>query len=405
MPISAPAPRLAIVASHPIQHFCPLYRALSADGRLDLKVFFASDSGKTPYFDPAFGRHVDWGSDITDGFEHEYLPGFDSYDLTEQRGSKKLGERLAIFGPDVVQFYGYGSKLARQTLFWAKRNRRHALMVGDSELLSPRSARTRAFKGATLPILLRLPDGYLTIGDENERYYTHYGVARHRMARSPIPIDSALLDMAIRDRERICANVRTKWLVNDDDVVHLIVGKTVPRKSHQHVLQAIAELPMMERDRAVAVFAGGGPGTGALKHLAGELNVRTVMPGFLRVPDLADAYVAADVLVHPSAADPHPLAIAEAVYAGLPVVLSDRVGSWGASDDVRAANGLRYPYGNIAKLSKHLANVVRDGALRQKLGEESRMIGQTRALDTSVSSYVDAVLRTIRGHRIAPTFG
>lgn len=391
---------MAVVVSHPIQHFCPLYRALSADGRLDLKVFFASDSGKIPYFDPAFGREVDWGTDITDGFEHEYLPGFDSYELRGNSGSPVIRERLTIFQPDVVQVYGYGTKLARQALLWAKRNRRRTLMVADSELLSPRGTFTRFVKAATLPLLLQVPAGYLTIGDENERYYSHYGVPQRRMTRSPIPIDSILLDKVLQDRQRIRGDMRTKWLVNDDDVVHLVVGKTVPHKSHQHVLQAIAELPKAERDRAVAVFAGGGPGTDELKRLAAKLGVRAIMAGFLRVPDLAEAYVSADVLVHPSAADPHPLAIAEGVYAGLPVVLSDRVGSWGASDDVRAANGLRYPFGNIARLTEHLADVVRDGALRQKLGDESRRIGQTRALNSSVSSYVDAVLRTTSDHGI-----
>ena len=43
--------RVAIVVSHPIQQFVHLYKALSNDDTIDLKVFFASSIGVKPYFD------------------------------------------------------------------------------------------------------------------------------------------------------------------------------------------------------------------------------------------------------------------------------------------------------------------------------------------------------------------
>ena len=38
--------RLAIVVSHPIQHFCPMYRSIAADPRVDLLVIFAEERGR-----------------------------------------------------------------------------------------------------------------------------------------------------------------------------------------------------------------------------------------------------------------------------------------------------------------------------------------------------------------------
>ena len=67
--------RVAIVASHPIQHLCPFYKALSADGRVDVKVFFASMAGVIPYVDPGYGKAIRWDGDVTAGFMHEFLPG------------------------------------------------------------------------------------------------------------------------------------------------------------------------------------------------------------------------------------------------------------------------------------------------------------------------------------------
>jgi glycosyltransferase involved in cell wall biosynthesis len=324
------------------------------------------------------------------------------HDLAGKGASPALANRLAAFNPDVVQLYGYRSKLPRQALLWAKRHGRPSLMVADSELLSPRTALARAVKAVSLPLILRIPSGFLTLGDENERYYAHYGVSRKRMSRSPIPIDSLLFDRFLSNRHEVRTRVREVWGVNDSDVVFLAVGKTVPRKSHDHILEAMARMSPIQRRRAVAVFAGGGPGSEDLGILSEVLKVRSVMAGFMSIPELVGAYLGADVLVHPSAADPHPLAVAEGVYTGLPVVLSDRIGSWGPTDDVRPrSNGLRYAYGNIAEFSEHLTELVRDNALRQRLGNESWQIGQTRRLTDSVASYVDAVLRVTAGQGVA----
>ncbi len=395
--ISKPRPKVAVVVSHPIQHFCPLYRGLTADGRLRLMVFFASTAGKTTYFDPAFSRDISWGSDVTDGFDHEFLPGADFRGVAQYQDKVRLRPRLDSFDPDVVQFYGYRRALSRQTLGWAVRRRRASLMVADSELLGPRSRAVRALKAVVLPPILRLPTAYLTIGDENERYYRTYGVSASRLWRSPIPIDSALFDDVLRDRGSVRPLVRKSWGVAETDIVLLAVGKTVPRKSHEHVVRAVAQLAAADKARTVAVFAGGGPSSDVLTAEANSLGVRVVLAGFLPVSELARAYQGADVLVHPSSADPHPLAVAEAVYSGLPVIVSDRVGSWGQTDDVRPRqNGLRYPYGDTAALSQAVCVMLRDEDLRRQYGVESSKIGRARDMSASVNAYVEGVAGVLR---------
>jgi hypothetical protein len=43
--------KVAIVVSHPIQHFVHLYKALAKNQNIELKVFFASNIGAREYFD------------------------------------------------------------------------------------------------------------------------------------------------------------------------------------------------------------------------------------------------------------------------------------------------------------------------------------------------------------------
>jgi glycosyltransferase involved in cell wall biosynthesis len=296
----------------------------------------------------------------------------------------------------VVQVYGYGDALARRTLAWCALHRVPSVMISDSELFAARGRLKQALKRLIVPLVLRLPDGFLTIGDENERYFQRYGVKRSRLHRSPIPIDSPSLDDVLSGREHVREQVRESWDVSPEDLVLLAVGKSIARKRHQDLIEATGLLPLQLRRRVVVTLAGGGERTPFLQQRAEELEVRLLPLGFLPVPKLFRAYMAGDVLVHPSDADPHPLAIAEAVYCGLPVIVSDRVGSWGPTDDVQPdANGRRYPVGAVRDLSRLLHDLVEDPLERSSLARASRLIGQDRTLSYSATSYVDGVLRIL----------
>src|SRR5690606_19958412 len=98
--------------------------------------------------------------------------------------------------------------------------------------------------------------------------------------------------------------------------------------------------------------------------------------GFVEPERLVDVYLGADVYAHCSAVEAHSLAISEAVYAGLPVVVSDRCGSYGPSDDCRPGlNGFVYSCGDSTGLAKCLAVLAKSDDLRALMATESRSIG------------------------------
>ncbi len=66
--------RLAIVISHPIQYYAPIYRELAKLPGLELKVFFACDWGVQPSLDPGFGQTFAWDVPLLEGYAHEFLP-------------------------------------------------------------------------------------------------------------------------------------------------------------------------------------------------------------------------------------------------------------------------------------------------------------------------------------------
>lgn len=387
--------RTAIVVSHPIQHFCPLYRALEEDGRLHVRVFFGSTAGAHPYFDKDFSRTVRWQDDLVEGFEHEFLPGADSVtDLSRSIQNAALERRLDAFDPAAVVGYGFFHAISRDAYRWARRRRRRALSIADSELRSQRGLALRLRKRLTVPFMLRQVDAFLTVGDSNEAYYRFYGANRDKLFRSPFPLDVRSLDSVLADRGRHRARVRCAVGAGPDDCVLLVVGKLTKRKCCDHAIRAIGwALAKRGGERLRLVLAGDGPERAVLKALADRVAPdRVCFAGFVEVGDLPAYYAAADVLVHPSAQDPHPLVLSEGIYCGLPCIVSDRVGSVGSTDDIRPGeNGLEYPFRDIERLGQHMLDLASDSTRRAALGRRSLKIGAERTLAISVEGFVRGV--------------
>ena len=65
-PAHARKPVLAILADHPVQHFCPLYKELARNESIDTVVIFANLKGAEAYFDEDLKEEISWGSGILD---------------------------------------------------------------------------------------------------------------------------------------------------------------------------------------------------------------------------------------------------------------------------------------------------------------------------------------------------
>jgi glycosyltransferase involved in cell wall biosynthesis len=389
-------PRVAVVVSHPIQHFCPFYRAIARSEAVCLKVYFTSYAGLEPYFDPLFGRTIQWQSDLIDGFDHEFLPGSTATVNPESRmPAAELIPRLAAFNPDAVVVYGYARYISRYAIRWTRRWHKRLLYISDAELRSRRDLWKMVLKKAVLPYLFSKIDAFLTVGDSNEAYYSYYGVDRSRFFRSPFPFDEESLRSAIGQKLRLRQEIRQKHTLPEDALVALTVGKLIPRKRIVDVVRAVCSLWHTGLSGKVFLLvAGDGPERDACETVA-----RAVCPGAIRfagfvpVTELPAHYVASDVLLHPSSEDPHPLAISEAVACGLPCIVSDRVGSVGPTDDVRpGVNGWEYPMGNFPALACRLRELVVHRELLWAMSDESFCIGRQRGTKQSVDGFLRAVV-------------
>lgn len=378
--------RIAIVATHPIQHFVPFYRALSLDPSLQVHVFFASRIGLDEYFDREMNVTVKWRMDLTSGYDHTFLPGADRIHESSffKMNNLSLGAALDRFRPDAVVVYGYSNITALGTILGAILRRIPLLLISDSELLRERTTAIGWIKDRLLPILGASVFAVLTVGDRNEQYWTRFGVKPGRLFRTPFTIDETLYRDTQRQRDALRRAWRAEHAVGQDEVVFLAVGKLSNRKRQADVLAALRIAAKAGPLRVV--LAGDGADRAALEAQAAEAGLPVTFLGFVNVDALPSVYAAADVLVHASSSDPHPLVFSEAACVGLPIIASDRIGAVGPTDIARVGeNAVIYPVGDVERLAAAMTDLASDAALRAAMSEASLRIFDTQQASVSVN--------------------
>ncbi|MBK8640019.1 MAG: glycosyltransferase family 4 protein [Chromatiaceae bacterium] len=397
--------RFAAVISHPIQHYSPVFRALATVPGLAVKVFYFCDHGVRDSFDPGFGQAFKWDVPLLDGYDHEFLrPGYSpaSFGFREV-DSPDLTHRLDAYRPHALWVHGYGQGISWRAVRWANRNGAAALYFGDSELVHVRSPLARTLKRLVLPAFFRRCDAFITIGDNNERYYRHYGVAPDRLFRGACPVDIGRF-AAVRDQMSgdECGDVRRRFGLPAEAFVVALSGKLEPWKRPLDLAEAIARLSDSPRPIA-ALFVGDGPLRGELEARIRQLGIapRARITGFVNQSEIAQVLLAADALAVTSDRDAHPLSVTESLALGHPIIAADRVGCVGPTDTARpGVNALVYPCGDVGALAQAIGALAGDPGLYRRMAAASLRLAPSQDVKATVASVLLA-LRHLRQGRFA----
>src|SRR5260370_36451919 len=87
--------RLAVLNSHPIQYFAPLYRRLSKHPEIDLTVYYYCRQGAEGYFDPGFGRTIQWDVPLLEGYNYQFLQNL--------RKGETVDGFASLINPEIVR--------------------------------------------------------------------------------------------------------------------------------------------------------------------------------------------------------------------------------------------------------------------------------------------------------------
>jgi glycosyltransferase involved in cell wall biosynthesis len=205
-----------------------------------------------------------------------------------------------------------------------------------------------------------------------------YGVRDCRVIPNGVyPPQPTVEALAWRSRQGIAAS----------SVLFVWVGSLNAPKSPLRVLEAFTEAFRNDHG-AELIFVGDGPLRSLLAAKAREWNVdqRVHLLGFR--PDVPDALAASDVFVHCSDVEGDPMAIKEAMCAGLPVIAP----AVGGIDEVveDGVTGHLYSPADVNRLRDLMARTGCDGVRRREMGQAARAIALSRfTADRMADEYLD----------------
>lgn len=351
--------RLTAVLTHPVQYVAPWFRYVAAHcPEIDLTVLYAT--APTPEQQGVgFGRPFLWDVPLTDGYhcrtvrrprpnDSVHSDRFFGLDVPE------IDAAIIESCPDAVLLGGWHSITQCRALWACLREGIPILYRGDTHLGNrPEGWRGPAWEAKTWS-LLRLFNGYLSVGQRTRTFLRHFGASESEIFDVPHCVDNDFFAAAAaREQSKGRGVVRSSLGLRADDFIVLFIGKLENKKRPCDLIKAMAPLGL----GAALLLVGAGDLEKECLTGAQRLGIQVVPTGFLNQSELGRIYAAADCLALPSDwGETWGLVVNEAMAAGLPCVVSDRVGC--APDLISPGEtGEIFPMGDVTALSAALERV------------------------------------------------
>ena len=241
----------------------------------------------------------------------------------------------------------------------------------------------------------RSVDGVIAVSAAIAEVLASAGVDRRRVRVIHVGIDCRRFDPPRAAR----AALRARWGARADDLVLFTTAVLEPRKGHDVLLRAVADLWRAGRPVQWIVCGDGSQRTSleAQARAAGVAE-RVVFTGFSS--DVAELLTGADVFVLPSRLEGLGIAIIEAMAAGLPVVAS-RVGGI-PEIVVDGETGLLVAPGDAAALAAAITRIAAGREWARGLGRNGRQRALERFSSTAMAAAVEAYYYELLGPAAHP---
>lgn len=355
--------RLAFVAGQPAHYHAPFYGELARSEVFDLMVFFTDRELCERLHDPDMGA-LDPGIPRFEGYEWEIVdpPAGNSLVAGVRaavqilRGDFDVAVLVALNHP--ASWLGLvASRLAGVV----------PIVKGEGDLLRGRTGTMAALKARLRRVFGSMVGCAIYSCSTNRDYFLDAGVDEDHLVFVPAAVDN---EHYARKRRELPRQALRREHDLEDRVVFLFVGRLTARKRPRDLLEAAGQV---DASRQEVVVVGDGPLRSRLEQRVSDRD-HVTFTGTLPGEELVKWYQMADVLVLPSAWDPSPKVLNEAMNFENTCIVSDRVGS--AHDLVRdGESGFLYPMGDVDVLADRMAKVAALAAeKRRKMGRLSRQI-------------------------------
>ncbi len=365
--------RLAIVTTHPIQYYAPVFQLLTRRQKIEIKVFYTLGSEIAAKFDPGFNKDVKWDIQLYEGYNYEWVdniataPGTRSFNGIITPG---LPQQIKAFSPDAILVFGWANKSHLQVLRHFSR-KIPIYFRGDSTLLTEPSGLKKIARLIFLRWVYKHVDHAFYVGVNNKAYYLKYGLKESQLSFAPHAIDNSRF---YENRQQEADKFRSSLNLNASDILIMYSGKFEAFKNVKLLISAFVKL---DKPNVFLLLIGNGAVENDLKELAGSIKQRDniYFSGFKNQSYMPAVYRACDLFCLPSTGDTWGLSINEAMACGKAILASTKTGC-AANLVIPGENGDIFISENEADLLKKLDQLTQSKETLVKYGQRSLAIIQ-----------------------------
>jgi glycosyltransferase involved in cell wall biosynthesis len=231
----------------------------------------------------------------------------------------------------------------------------------------------------------------VTVSEKTRQLALQEGVHAERIA----VIQNGIAALPLESRSRL--ELRKETGMDADDLVLISVGRLVYQKAHE-VLVACMPAVLKEFPNAKAEIFGEGILRGDLQNQIEKLGLSNSVKLLGRSDHVPSYLASADIFVLPSRWEGLPIALLEAMSAGLPCVATKVEGV----DEVlvEGQHGLFVPVENPEALAQAILQLLRDPVTRSRMGAAARLhVSKFYTVDRMCEQYLELMLGFLKENR------
>jgi len=308
---------------------------------------------------------------VEDGVSYWYFPRQTRFYTFSWPLTVWLARHVSEF--DVVHIHALFSYSSLAASFWARR-------LGVPYVVRPLGTLNEWGMKNRRPWLKRLSFRLLERRVVSNAAVVHYASMDEQAQAETLDVTApaAVIPNALQSATAPTADLKGRFRARHPQLqgrqVVLFLARIDAIKGVSLLLRAFAQIRHATPD-AFLVVAGDGP-TELVENLKGEaaslgIASQLLWPGFLEGDDKRAALADADVFALPSYSESFGIAVAEAMAAGLPVIVSDQVG---IHDEISRARAGIIVSCDVGQLAAALTRLLGDATLRRSMGQDGQCL-------------------------------
>ncbi|MFS2346008.1 glycosyltransferase family 4 protein [Bacteroides xylanisolvens] len=231
--------------------------------------------------------------------------------------------------------------------------------------------------------LSRYTDAIITINQEDFNLVKTHGFHNKDTYKIPgIGINTKrLLSTSLELRHRL----RQEYGYEDSNLILIYIAEYIERKNHLFIIDTLPQLSKRIPNIKV-LFAGRGCLMEQMKEYARVIHVERYIDFLGYRKDIGQLIALSDIGISASRQEGLGLNIAEEMYSGIPVVVSEDRGH--KELVVNGENGFIYPQMDQEAFINSIVKMGKDEELRKQMGEDAKMKMKKFALDNALEEMV-----------------